>query len=189
MLRRQFMKRGLLGGAVLLLGGATGLALRGGATIAPLRPLQSIEPRAFPILVAVAARVLDGTDADPIAVAHGVDIALMRTNDEGRRDFSRVLMLFENALPGLLLRGSVTPFTAMTPEQQDRALIAWRDSPLALLRGAYHALRKLSLGAFYATPASWKWSGYAGPFIGKPEVPFDPRGPLSPPFAPEGSTP
>lgn len=185
MQRRALMKRGLLGGALLLFGGGTALALRPGAAVAtPRGPLHVVSARGFPVLVAVAARVLHGSSADPVAVAHAVDVALLRTHDEGQRDFDRVLLLFENALPGLLLRGDATPFTAMAPDAQDRALIAWRDSRLALLRGAYHAMRKLCLGAHYATPSSWSDMGYPGPMMVKEVPPIVARGPLSPPFDP-----
>lgn len=189
MQRRTLLQRGLLGGALLLLGGGAGLALRGGGGAHPRRPLHSIPARAFPVLAAVAARVLDGTSADPIEIAHNVDVALLRTNTESRRDFGRVLLLFDNALPGLLLRGSATPFTAMAPAAQDQALIAWRDARLALLRGAYHAMRKLCLGAYYATPAAWAHLGFAGPMVAVAEPPpISPRSPLAPPFriVPEG---
>jgi hypothetical protein len=185
MKRRALLKRGLLGGALLALAGGFGLALRPGAQVgAPRRPLHVVSARAFPVLVAVAGRVLDGVRVDVVEIAHAVDFALMRTHAEGGRDFDRVLLLLENALPGLLLRGSATPFTAMTIDEQDRALIAWRDSPLALLRGAYHALRKLCLGAHYATPAAWADLGYAGPMLAKDVAPVVARGPLSPPFDP-----
>lgn len=185
MQRRSFLRYGVVGGALLVVGGGTLLATRPAKGPEARAPLASIPARAFPVLVAVAARVLDGTGADPVAIAHAVDAALQRTNHESRRDFGRVLLLFENALPGLLLRGDPTPFTSMTPQAQDEALVAWRDSKLALLRGAHHAMRKLCLGAHYATPAAWAHLGYAGPMIAKAAPPpVDPRGPLAPPFDP-----
>jgi hypothetical protein len=101
---------------------------------------------------------------------------------EARTDIGQVLVLLENAFTGLLLRARPTPFTRLAPEAQDRALLAWRDSPVALLTGAYHALRKLCLAAHYATPDGWVNTGYT-PMIPKPDPPpIEARKPLSPPF-------
>ncbi len=171
MQRRTLLKVGLLGSAVLALAGG-GLALwPGDASVRPVRPLLSISAGHFPVLVAVAARVCRGTSAQPVQVAHAVDTALTFTFPEARRDMDRVLGLLENALPGLLLRGSPRPFTLLDEDAQDRALHAWRDSSVPLLRGAYHALRKLCLAAHYATPASWAEVDYGGPLIPKPDPP------------------
>ncbi|MDP2344954.1 MAG: hypothetical protein Q8O67_28670 [Deltaproteobacteria bacterium] len=171
MQRRSFLKVGLLGGAILALTGG-GLAMwPGDSSARPLRPLLSISAGSFPVLVAVAARVCKGTTAQPIQVAHAVDTALSFTFPEARRDMDRVLGLLENALPGLLLRGSPRPFTLLNEDAQDRALHAWRDSSVGLLRGAYHALRKLCLAAHYATPGSWPEVDYGGPLIPKPDPP------------------
>ena len=171
MQRRSFLKVGLLGAAILAVAGG-GLALwPGDASVRPLRPLISISPAHFPVLVAVAARVCQGTTAQPVQVAHAVDAALGFTFPEARADMDRVLGLLENALPGLLLRGSPRPFTLLDEAGQDRALNAWRDSSVGLLRGAYHALRKLCLAAHYATPGSWPEVEYGGPLIPKGDPP------------------
>ena len=196
MQRRRFLKRGLLGGALLAAAGAGALALRpGDASVAPRRPLRSLDVGVFPVLVAVATRTTLGTGADPVELAHRVDEALLRAPPEVRADLGRVLVLLENALTGLLLRRSVTPFTRLSPEGQDAALCAWRDSPIALLTGAYHALRKLCIAAHYATPAAWAATGYQPMIVKADPPPIQARGPLSAPFvvvapaAPEGTTP
>ena len=171
MQRRTILKVGLLGGAVLTLGAAGLSWWPGDSSARPLRPLLSISASRFPVLVAVAARVCMGTTAQPLQVAHAVDVALTHTFPEARADLNLVLGLLENALPGLLLRGSPRPFTLLTEEGQDRALLAWRDSKVTELRGAFHALRKLCLASHYATPRSWPEVGYGGPLIFKPEPP------------------
>src|SRR5262249_13365454 len=71
---------------------------------------------------------------------------------ESRADLVKLLGLFENALPGLLLDGRALPFTRLDPAAQDRVLEQWRDSRLVLRRSGYHALRRLCLGAYYAAP-------------------------------------
>ncbi len=159
--RRTFVKRGLLGGAVLLLG-AGGLALQPSRRVAPAGPLLSVDERGFSVLVAIAARVVP-PGADAVAIAQGVDLALSRVPPEARADLGNLLGLFENALPGLLLDGRARPFTQLGPEAQDRVLESWRDSRLALRRGGYHALRKLCFLVYYGEPSAWRAIHYAGP--------------------------
>ncbi len=172
MQRRSFVKKGLFGGVLLVVAGGGGLALwPGDRSARPLRPLLSLSESSFPVLVAVAARVCKGTTANPIQVAHGVDAALQFTFPEARRDLDKVFGLLENAAAGLLLRGSARPFTLLDEAGQDQALMAWRDSSLVLLRGAYHALRKLCLAAHYASPGSWAEVDYGGPLVPKPDPP------------------
>ena len=89
---------------------------------------------------------------------------------EARVDVDRLFGLLENALGGLLLRGSPRPFTLLDEAAQDAALTTWRDSDVGLLRGAYQALRKLCLAAHYASPDAFIEVGYAGPSLNKPEA-------------------
>ncbi|MBM4280596.1 MAG: hypothetical protein FJ137_07480 [Deltaproteobacteria bacterium] len=172
MQRRSLLKVSLAGAVALSVGGGAGLALWPGDTsVRPQRPLLSLPERAFPVLVAVAARVLKGTTANPVEIAHRVDEALRYATPESRSDLADVFGLLENGLTGLMLRGQPRPFTLLDERAQDEALLAWRDSRVGLLRGAYHALRKLCLAAHYATPSSWAEVGYGGPAILKPEPP------------------
>ena len=161
--RRSFLKKGLLGGALLVLGGGV-LGLSPSRTLAPLRQrLLVVNERGFQVLVAIAARVVTVEGADHAAIAHGVDEALSRALPDAQKDLASLLGLFENALPGLLLDGRVRPFTQLDPAAQDRVLEHWRDSRLVLRRGSYHALRKLCLGVHYGDPATWRALHYAGP--------------------------
>jgi hypothetical protein len=161
--RRSFLKKGLLGGAVLALG-AGGLALRPGKTIAaPREKLLALDARGFSVMVAVAARVVTAPGADHVAIAHAADLALSHAPAEAQKDLRNLLGLFENALPGLLLDGRATPFTALDPAAQDAVLEAWRDSRLALRRSGYQALRKMCLASYYADPRSWTPLKYKGP--------------------------
>ena len=172
MKRRSLLKVGLLGSAILAIGGAGGLALwPGDASVQPKRTLAVISIANFPILVAVASRVLHGTTANPLDIAHRVDDALRFATPQSQGDLNKVLALLENALPGLLLRGKATPFTLLDEAGQDAALGRWRDSRLGVLRGAYHALRKLCLASHYAHPSSFVEVDYPGPTLIKPEPP------------------
>ncbi len=163
--RRTFLKRGLAGGAVLLLGGG-GLALfPTKEQAAPAHALAVLSPRNFQVLVAVARRV-SPPSADAAKIALGVDDVLRRAPVEVQRDFNKLLGLFENALPGLLLDGRFMPFTRLSPDEQDGVLVAWRDSRLALRRTGYHALRRICLAVAYTDESLWPALGYAPPAPG-----------------------
>lgn len=172
MLRRSLLKYGVVGGALLVVGGASTLAFWPGDTsVRPTRALHVISAAHFPVLAAATARILNGTTANPGEIAHRVDEALRFTFVEARADVDRLLGLLENALGGLLLRGSAKPFTLLTEAEQDAALTSWRDSDVALLRGAYQALRKLCLAAHYSSPDAFTEVGYGGPSLNKPAPP------------------
>src|SRR4051812_8272730 len=114
MKRRGFLKKGLAGTAILLLGGA-GLALVPTKHLAtPSGPLLVLDDRAFQVMVAIAARVAPrGADAPALAMI--VDQSLDRAPADAQKDLRDVLHLFESALPGLLLDGRATPFTRLDP--------------------------------------------------------------------------
>jgi len=147
-----------------LLGGSLGLGLWPSRVIAlPTRALHVLDAKAFQVLVAIASRVVPMPDADPVAIAHAVDEALVRVPSEAQVDINRLLKVFENALPGLILDGRTAPFTRLPSTAQDRVLERWRDSRLVMRRGGYHALRKLCLGAYYGDSKTWKRIQYPGP--------------------------
>lgn len=161
--RRTFLKRGLFGGALLALGGV-GLGMWPGRELAaPRAELKILQPRAFQVLVAVAARIVDAPGADPVQIAQAVDESLSFAVPEAKKDFNGLLMLLESALAGLVLDGRPVPFTRLSGERQDEVLLAWRDSSLAVRRSGYNALRKLCLLAHWTQESSFASLGYAPP--------------------------
>jgi hypothetical protein len=180
MQRRLFLRVGV-GGALVVGGAVTALVLRPGDTsVRPKRPLHVLPERVFPVLVAVAARVLRGTSGSPLEIAHRIDETLRFAPPRAGRDLAMGLSLLENALGGVLVRGSATPFTLLDEGGQDAAFGAWRDSGLVELRGAYHALRKLCLAAHYASVDCFAEVSYPGPSLSKPTPPsLSARSPLA----------
>lgn len=161
--RRRFVQRGLFGAGVLLLGGG-GLMLSPSRRLAsPSKPLRALDDRGFQVIVAVAARVITAPDADPAVLAERIDESLSRVPPEAQADLASLIGLFENALPGLLLDGRVTPFTRLDGPAQDRALASWRDSRLVVRRSGYHALRRLCFVAYYGDERAWPGIHYSGP--------------------------
>jgi len=176
--RRLLLTRGLLGGALLVVGGALPLALR--STLVrgrPKRALLLLTEEEHAIFAAVAARFAPGDHAEPTwPTADAVDCAgkcdaLMATAlPEVGAEFRQLLRLFESALFGLIFTRAPTPFTRLSPAAQDARLESWRRSPIALLRSGYQALKRLSHATYYSSPEVYALVGYPGP----PEVP---RGP------------
>jgi hypothetical protein len=162
--RRTFIRRGLVGGALLALSSATGLFVWPSAvTRRPRRPLRALDERHFAILAAIASRTVMAPAADPIEIAHRIDEQIAWACPEARGDFQRLLLLFDNALAGLILDGRARPFTRLSPAAQDEVLAHWQTSRLAIRRSGYTVLRKSTQSAWYAAPAAWEDTGYPGP--------------------------
>jgi gluconate 2-dehydrogenase subunit 3-like protein len=173
--RRGFLQKGLWGGALLLVGGGAGIALRSTRLGAPPRaPLQLLSPGEHAVLGAVAARVVPGDGAPAgwpsaaaVDCAGKIDALLARCHPAVGDDFKQLLRLFENGLTGLFTQARWKPFTRLAPADQDARLEAWRHSRLTLLRSGYQALVRLVHATYYSSPELYPLLGYPGP----PEVP------------------
>jgi hypothetical protein len=169
--RRGFLKKGILGGALLVIGGGAGLALRGTKLGKPARkPLQLLSAGEHAVLAAIAARVVPGDGAPPawpsadaVDCAGKIDSLLALTHPAVGADFKRLLGLFENGLAGLFIHHSPTPFTQLAPAEQDARLEAWRRSHLTLLRSGYQALVRLVHATYFSSPEVYPLLGYPGP--------------------------
>jgi hypothetical protein len=176
--RRRLLKRGVLGGALLLVGGALPLSLRSTlVTRRPRGPLRLLSAEEHAIFAALAARVAPGDGAGPswptseaLDCAGKVDALMATAHPEMGAELRQLLRLFESATFGLLVTGVPTPFTRLAPAAQDARLEAWRRSRVALLRSGYQALKRLAHATYYSSPEVYALVGYPGP----PEVP---RGP------------
>ncbi|MDG6909550.1 MAG: GMC family oxidoreductase N-terminal domain-containing protein [Nitrososphaerota archaeon] len=84
------------------------------------------------------------------------------------RDFRRVLSAVESPLYNLILTGRPVRFTSLGTEAREKYLEAWRDSPIALKRSAFQALKRLALFLAYASMGpngsnpNWDAIGYPG---------------------------
>ena len=146
--RRGFLKKGVLGGALLALGGGTALFLRGGVEV-PLPPegLLTLSAREYAVVLAVAARMLPISGEFPpleqVRVGFNADRILTKVDATALVEMKQLLNLFENALPNLLFGGRPTPFTRMTSDEQSKTLVEWMNSRLILRRSGFTALRGL----------------------------------------------
>ena len=171
--RRGFLKKGLLGGALLVVGGTAFLAFRRTLRAAkPRAALSVLSPDEYAIFAAVAARVVavdgDSPGTDAVDVAARADAAMAQWPDSVQVEFRRLLHLFENALTGAVTRTGYETFTAARARLQDERLAAWAGSRVAVFRSGYQAMKRLACACYYAAPESWPATGYPGP----PELPF-----------------
>ena len=170
--RRDLLKKGLLGGALLALAGPLALLSRSGLLSAqPRQPLRALTTAEYAIFAAVAARLSPGDDAPAAAwpstvaldVAGKLDALLARLHPAAIKDFRQLLHVFENALTGLASAGIPRTFTRSSPAQQDARLEAWRHSRVALFRSGYQAMKRLGHAIYFSSPETYAHFGYPGP--------------------------
>lgn len=167
MKRRSFVKA--VGGAGLgALAGAGLLFARGTRMVAlPAEPLEFFTPREWSIFHAVAETVVTPLPGAPsLAEVHAVrnaDHHLARLDEDAQRDFRRLLSLFDNALAGLLLCGTVAPFTKLDPDARAGFLRCWERHRIGDLRSGYQALKRLAVASYYGSPKTYAAVGYPGP--------------------------
>lgn len=166
--RRGLLSKGLLGGAVLLLGGGGALFARGGKAVAlPPEGLLVLDARQYATITAIAERLLpaapDFPSAESLRIAFKFDRLIATHEPSAQGELKQLLGLFENALPNFLFGQRVTPFSMMDAATQDAVLREWQTSGLALRRTGYNALRGLVLAAYYGSKETWASVGYPGP--------------------------
>ncbi len=165
--RRTLIRAGLIGGALLAVGGI-GLELQTTAPETPPGTLRAFSPRAFSILVAVADTVCPGDGralppASEIDVPLDIDAYAAKLAPVDVTQLEQALRLLESPLAGLFLGGRVQPFTRLEPERREAVLRSWRDSRFGVLRSAYVALRNLVVTTYHVHPRVHAAIGYPGP--------------------------
>jgi len=176
--RRSFLKKGLLGGLLLAIGGLGFLASRR-SRLAPLPPqgLKVLDPSEYAVLMAIAARMVPGGEGFPsvqeVGVGLNADGILVRTDPAAAKEVKQLLKLFENALAGFIFSARIRPFTQLALEEQDQVLEDWESSRLEIRRTGFTALRTLVLASYFGSPLSWPAVHYPGPPPGfhQPDAP------------------
>lgn len=171
--RRSFLKKGLLGGLLLAVGGAGAIALRPTVKkVSPRSQLLVFSPDEYAIFAAIAECVVAAPEGSPsptsVDVAGKADAAMAVALPSVQKEFKQLLGLFENGLTGLTTGTSLAPFTAASSKAQRARMTAWSRSRIGLFRTGYQAVKRLAAACYYASPESWKAVGYPGP----PEISF-----------------
>ena len=98
-----------------------------------------------------------------VLVAEKADAFLAPLDSASAKDLKQLLMLFDNALFSVLMGGPPRPFTAMSPQDQDRHLRSWATSRLAIRRTGFQALKRLAAAVYFGSPETYASVGYPGP--------------------------
>ena len=166
--RRRVLKYGVIGSAVLAVGGI-GLGLQETKLSDQPPDLKALNHREYSILCAIVDRMfphnppfISGTAAN---VPEDVDDLMSRLPQMVVAEFKQALLLLENALTGLIFSATPRPFSQCSPIEQDAILEAWRTSSLSFRRMVFRALNSVCAGAYYANASQFDAIGYPGPPI------------------------
>lgn len=167
MTRRDLVRRGIVGTLLLAAAGATASFWWPTRRRKPRPGLRVLDEREASILAAVAAVVLaiepSAPSPEDVDVVGRVDALLARSPAEVRREFARLLHVFENGATGLLTATGWTSFTASGPASREARLRAWETSRIALFRTGFQAMKRLCGACYYSSPLTWAAIGYPGP--------------------------
>lgn len=165
--RRVLLRTGIAGLGLAILG--TGLSFQSSKLRrAPSQPLRVFDLTEYSILAAVAERLCPSPrpgvpGAAAVDVAGLADAALFRADDEAKKGLKLALAILENGAVGALFGERVRPFTQLAPEDQDRILLAFRDSKVAVRRAIFRGLSGLTASMYYGEESTWAGCGYPGP--------------------------
>ena len=165
MQRRRLLQLGLgAAAAFALIGGGVALLRSGLVDGRPSEPSRSV-------LKAVARAVLDGSlpaderEHEGALLAH---LDRVQATIDGfpaamRTELSQLLGLLSSTAGRLALTGVRNEWSQASVEEIQAALKAMNLSSLTVRQQAFHALRDITNGAFFADPSAWSLMGYPGP--------------------------
>jgi hypothetical protein len=171
--RRQFLKAGIAGGALLV-------AVR--AAYGPFAPdptvaedagfayavldgkARTVVAAVVPVMLAGALPVDSAQQEHAItAVVRGVDQAISGLPPAVQEEVAQLFALLGFPLTRRLLAGVASPWLQASPDAVRAFLERWRASRFSLLRSAYAALHELIMAAWYGNPMAWPGIDYPGP--------------------------
>jgi hypothetical protein len=166
--RRALIRGGIAGAALVALGGV-GVALQPSRLRdLPKSGLRVLSPEEYATLAAIAERTCPRRDASfpsasELDVAAIADAMFENAETDVREGLKTGLRIVESGLAGAVFFERVRPFTQMSGEDQDRTLLAMRESRVGVRRTLYGALAGLTASIYYGDPRAWPGIGYPGP--------------------------
>lgn len=167
MQRRTLLGLGVAGSlAVAALGGGAAWVLR-----SPAWHHGTLSPAGREIFRAVGRAVLEGSLPDDTArrdqaldaFLTRLAAALVALPPSTQMQIDELLSLLATAPGRHLIAALPQAWDTAAVEAVQAALQSMRNSSLTLRRQAYHALRDLTQGAYFADPVTWPALGYPGP--------------------------
>jgi hypothetical protein len=166
--RRALLRGGIAGAALVALGGL-GVALQPSRLRdLPKSGLKVLSPEEYATMAAIAERTCPRNDprfpsASEMGVAEIADAMFENAEHDVREGLKTGLRIVESGLAGAVFLERVRPFTQLSGEDQDRTLLAMRESRVGIRRTLYAALTSLTSSIYYGDPRSWPIIGYPGP--------------------------
>lgn len=196
--RRGFLKKGLLGAALLAAGGGSvWLSTRRTRVPPSIRSLEVLDAVQLTVILAIAERLIPERPHFPrpaeVGLLAKVEAIAAMAHPAAQKELRQLLGLFESGFGGLI---DLQPrlFTECDAAAQDRRLRAWMTSRIAVRRTGFRALKRLVAAAYYSSPEVFGAVGYPGPPIGAarmegPPPPPELAAPPAPGQEPEGEPP
>ncbi len=151
--RRRFLKAGLLGTALLALGGSYLVLTRN-----PEQEQRTVLDALVPALLLTAP----GFDPSKRSqVVEMVQMAIRGLPLHAQQELDQLFGLLASK-PGQWLAG-VPAWSEATPEQLASFLTGWRHHKVDLFKVGYQALHDLVCGTYYSDESTWAALGYGGP--------------------------
>jgi len=154
--RREFLKTGLAGAALLNIAGCSRPSENGGRTMVLSAVIPVMLDGALPASGESCQELVSRTVA-------GVDRAIAGLSLATQKEIGELFDLLAFPLTRMLAAGIWSPWPDATPEAIGNFLESWRHSRFDLLKSGYAALHDLIFGAWYARPDTWAAISYPGP--------------------------
>ncbi len=128
--------------------------------------LKVLSKKECEILRVIGCRIIPQAKKAPqIDLAQRIDTVLVDVQQQMRKEFKLLLVVFEYGAP--LLGLTWKPFTSISEVEQDNYLAGWERSRLPFKRMGFQVLKRSVLAAYYGSEWSWKQIGYRGPWLTK----------------------
>ena len=167
--RRSFLRRTLLGGALLTVSATLGRHLTGYA-LDPVsaRRLRVLSVKEYLVLAAICRRILAPDERgaigpDEIGSAFVIDEYLAGMPRPLADDVKALLQLVEHSPFVFSLRAS--RFSHLDGPAQDEVLAGWEGSRIELRRQGFAALKGLAMIGYYGDPRAYAITGFTGPML------------------------
>lgn len=167
--RRQLIRTGVAGGALLALAACT----RSNSPRAfddSAYPYRVLSPADRELIAAISPAMLAGALPRGAANGHalvqvvrGVDVAMASLTPYVIGELHQLFGLLEFAPARAVTAGIWSAWPAASPSEVAGFLTRWRFSGIALYRNGYQALHQLVMASWYGNASSWRAIGYPGP--------------------------
>lgn len=167
--RRDFLRAGFLGSAVLATISST--ALLTGCSQIPQKGLRLLRPADVQLLRALIPVVMGGALPQERearskmldTLVGGLDAAVFSTSVSGRKQFLQLFDLLTFAPTRFLLAGMKSDWAESSAQEVDAFLQKWQYSSVGLFNAGYNGLVQAIKMQWYVQPESWAAIGYVKP--------------------------